>query len=344
MASHLLPVLTMTWFDDLTGCPEQSASAVRENLSLDGPWLRSRCNDKSWRCGELETPSLADLRQRARDSAADSRPNSIREIIADAQELHRYPTNKNALFQVASQFNLLEMMSPGVTPESGVGIYERDHTQGPACAIAAGAGTIFRNYFANVNGRVGQTEDNQIDCLAGIGALLGNTDQRLWRMANGYALPSAAGLQEINRQLKDMDETARDRLRQSLQIGLQWETQVTLNDASHTVSQAYCSALPVAYTHHPAELWAPFATLVLEASYEATICAAIINATRNGNRSLFLTLVGGGAFGNEVHWIIHAIRRSLSLYADSGLEISVVSHAKSKPYVQELVREFSDAG
>ena len=40
-------------------------------------------------------------------------------------------------------------------------------------------------------------------------------------------------------------------LRQLLRIGIQWNTQVTLNDAKHTVSQAYCSALPVAYSHHP---------------------------------------------------------------------------------------------
>ncbi len=232
-------------------------------------------------------------------------------------------------------------LAPDVTPEWGVGIYERDPTQGPACAIAAGAGTIFRNYFADVNGRIGQSEDNQIDCLAGIGALLGNAEQRLWQMVNGYALPSAAGLKEINDKLNALDEPGRDRLRQSLQIGLQWNTQVTLDNASHTVSQAYCSALPISYTDHVLELWAPFATLVLEASYEATICAAIVNATRTGNNVLFLTLVGGGAFGNELDWIMHAIRRSLELYSESGLDIAVVSYSQSKPCVQQLVSAFA---
>ncbi len=51
------------------------------------------------------------------------------------------------MFQVASQFNLLEMISPNVTPDDGIGIYENDPTQGPACAIACGAGTIYRNYL-----------------------------------------------------------------------------------------------------------------------------------------------------------------------------------------------------
>jgi hypothetical protein len=37
-------------------------------------------------------------------------------------------------------------------PEQGVGRYENDFTQGPACAVSAGAGTIYRNYWVPVNG------------------------------------------------------------------------------------------------------------------------------------------------------------------------------------------------
>jgi hypothetical protein len=51
------------------------------------------------------------------------------------RRMHRLPENAGALFQVASQFNLLEMVSPSVTPEDGVTRYQDDHTQGPACAI-----------------------------------------------------------------------------------------------------------------------------------------------------------------------------------------------------------------
>lgn len=332
----------MTWFENLTGVSEESPDQVRTHLYVDGPRLFSRRNGHSWRCGDLETPTLAQLRERAGRVSREPRPISVREMVANVQELHADEGNAQALFQVASQFNLLEMSSPEVTPERGVGIYERDYTQGPACAIAAGAGTIFRNYFADVRGIVGQSVDNQIDCLTGIGALLGNTDQRLWQMVNGYALPSAAGLEEIDQKLKTMDEPERDRLRQALQVGLQWDTQVTLGGASHIVSQVYGSALPVSYTEHPDELWARFGRLVLEASYEATICAAIINADRTGNGQLFLTLLGGGAFGNQPSWIMDAIRRALTLYHNCGLDIAIVSYGRSKPDVQQLASEFAD--
>jgi len=316
----------MSWFENLTGCVGESHESVREHLFIDGRRLHSRLNGKSWLCGELETQTLAQLRQRVRNIKYDLAPISVRNVVGNVQHLHLNRANENAVFQVASQFNLLEMTSPRVTPECGVGIYEHDFTQGPACAIAAGAGTIYRNYFVDINGRIGQTADNQIDCLSGIAKLLDNSKHRLWKMVNGYALPSADGLEEINRKLESMDEAALDDVRQALQIGLHWDTQVTLGDASHTVSQAYCSALPVAYTNHTKELWAPLAKIVLEAAYEATICAAILNVDRNRNNRLFLTRLGGGAFGNNPDWITNAISRSLELYSDSGLDVAIVSY------------------
>ena len=316
----------MSWFEKLTGCVGESHESVREHLFIDGQRLHSRLNQKSWLCGELETQTLAQLRQRVLNTKYDLAPISVRNVVGNVQHLHLNRANENAVFQVASQFNLLEMTSPRVTPECGVGIYEHDFTQGPACAIAAGAGTIYRNYFVDINGRIGQTADNQIDCLSGIAKLLDNSKQRLWKMVNGYALPSAEGLEEINRKLESMDEAALDAVRQALQIGLHWDTQVTLGDASHTVSQAYCSAMPVAYTPHTKELWAPLAKLVLEAAYEATICAAILNVDRNRNNRLFLTRLGGGAFGNNPDWITDAISRSLELYSDSGLDVAIVSY------------------
>ena len=316
----------MSWFENLTGCVGESPESVREHLFIDGRRLHSRLNGKSWLCGELETPTLAQLRQRVRIIKHDLGPISVRNIVGNVQHLHLNRANENAVFQVASQFNLLEMTSPRMTPECGVGIYEHDFTQGPACAIAAGAGTIYRNYFVDINGRIGQTADNQIDCLSGIAKLLDTSNQRLWKMVNGYALPSAEGLEEINRKLESMDEAALDAVRQALQIGLHWDTQVTLGAAAHTVSQAYCSAMPVVYTLHTKELWAPLAKLVLEAAYEATICAAILNVDRNRNNRLFLTRLGGGAFGNSPDWITDAISRSLELYSDSGLDVAIVSY------------------
>jgi hypothetical protein len=327
----------MTWFKTLTGFEEGSPDQVRENITVEGEILISHVNGKTYACGRLETPTLAELRERVRSTGRGDGRLTVREVVADVQELHADASNAGALFQVASQFNLLEMASPRSTPEMGVDIYEHDHTQGPACAIAAGAGTIYRNYFAPVNGQVGQSETNQIDCLADLGSALRNSENRLWEMRNGYALATRSGLEEISKRLRAASEKELDELRGLLRVGVHSDTQVTLQGSTHKVSQVYCSALPVAYSRHPAELWEDFARLVLEAAYEATLCTGILNAQRKGNKRAFLTLLGGGAFGNETGWITDALKRALRLYRDWEIEVAIVSYVASKEYVRQLV-------
>jgi len=327
------------WFETLTGFREESTKQVHENMSVNGNLLKSRINGKEYACGLFDTLSLAELRDRVNQTEGNSGKLSAREVIADVQQLHIKKSNAGSLFQVASQFNLLEMVSPNVTPEQGVGGYEYDRTQGPACAIAAGAGTIYRNYFVDVNGNPGQTAKNQIDCLADIGTALGNSNNRLWEMRNGYALASLEGLMEINNKIKSATESEIDELRKLLRIGIQWNTEVTLGNSKHTVTQEYCSALPVAYSQQSSELWAGFAGIVLEASYEAVICTGILNSLKTGNNKVYLTLIGGGAFGNERAWIINAIKRSLNIYKHVDLDVFIVSHGYSNSHIQELIHQ-----
>ena len=156
-------------------------------------------------------------------------------------------------------------------------------------------------------------------------------------MRNGYTLPSNEGLREIYDRLLAMSESERDDLRQRLQIGIQWDTQVTLGDCQHSVTQAYCSALPVAYSSQSSKQWEPFARLVLEAACEATLHVAWLNAERTGNRQVYLTLLDGGAFGNDSDWIMEAIERAARLFATADLDIFIVSYRASKSYVQRMI-------
>jgi len=324
------------WFESLTGFGEEGPEQVRANISVECETMTSRINGREMRCGRLETPTLSELRARVQTAGVPTGALRISEVVADVQHLHKNSENAGALFQVASQFNLLEMASPSNTPEDGVDIYEYDRTQGPACAIACGAGTIYRNYFVHVDGQVGQSASKQIDCLRDIANALDNSSGRLWTMRNGYALATAEGLAEISQQIMCLSSSERDRLRAALRIGVHWNTQVTIGNASHTVTQAYCSALPIAYSLHAAHQWASFARLVLEAAYEATFCASILNAQQTGNNKLFLTLLGGGAFGNVEEWIFTAIRRAIRTYAEAPLDVAIVSFGASHPRVRRL--------
>ncbi len=334
----------MTWFKRLTGFDETDYETTRAQLRVEGNRLRSLANDRSWQIGTLETPSLAELRERAVPALVATRGTlSVRNITADAHQLHTRPELKGALIQVASQFNLLEMPNYHITPEHGVRHYEDDRTQGPACACAAGPATIYRNYFAPVGDQIGQTKERQIDTLADLRAALPGGEGI--EMRNGYALADEDTLRTIRAALEACDATALDALRARLRIGLHHDVEVTAFGAprdGHHVSQAYCSALPLSYNRDSEpELWESFACLVLDAAYETTLLAAVLNAARpGGSRKVYLTLVGGGVFGNRREWILDAIRRALDRVRGQALDVRLVSYEGVPADLEALARAY----
>ncbi len=181
--------------------------------------LHSLVNGRAFGIGHLVTPSLNELSAQTADVAKSSPKLKVTNVYSDVRQMHRSPEYAGSTFQAASQFNLLEMVSPTVTPEHGVTGYQSDNTQGPACAITAGAGTIYRNYFAPIAGGSGQTSDRQLGMLADLGTLLSQrlsmTVDTLYRMRNGYALASRDGLSAIREHLASCGPSERDALRGS---------------------------------------------------------------------------------------------------------------------------------
>lgn len=337
----------MDWFETLTGFKEGTYAWTQQRLAVEGDRLRSLVNGRSYAIGHLDIVSLATLRQRVAQGDGAMGRLKVTAIGGDVGDMHSQASLRGALFQVASQFNLLEMIGPSMTPEHGVTRYHSDLTQGPACAIAAGAATIFRNYFVPLQGGIGQTADRQVDCLAPLGQALAARSRRpveaLWAMQNGYALCGGSSLRAIADCLGQSDETDLDRLRGLLQIGLHSDVEVT-DHHTHPgplVSQAFCSALPVAYGAHPVASWAGFARLVLEAAYEATLCAAVLNARRGASNIVLLTRLGGGAFGNADAWIDAAMIRALDLMRDMALDVRLVSFGEPPQSMRAIEQRFA---
>jgi hypothetical protein len=349
------------WFTALMGFEERDYDSTKANLDvLDDPQrhgcklLRSRVTGKTWGAGELELVSLQTLRERVADSGGLPGRLKVSCIVREARQMHQDPEFKHALIQVASQFNLLEMVGPSVCPEDGVTRYSMDRTQGPACAIAAGAGTIYRNYCVPVLGenasvQLGQTRARQLDGISGVGALLaqrlGCPLNTLWSMRNGYCMLKESGLVSISELLARSSAEEHDALRARLCIGVHSHVQVTdgatAESAPTYVSQAYCSALPVSYYGHGKALSASFATLVLEGLYEATLLAAILNAKRDGSNIVLLTCVGGGVFGNADSWIESAMRRAFLTVADQALDVRIVSYGNPDKWLVDMVVDLS---
>lgn len=178
--------------------------------------------------GQFETPSVKELRERllCSDRGAASTSGLRFEHLAapvGVVPLIMDPVNTGAVFQAASQFNCLEMTGPGVTPRQGVAIYATDPTQGPKCALACPAATVHRNYLCH--GGKGQGE-TQIDCLAEVGAVVGNEGETYWKMQNGYSLPaSTSAMGKLGARLRS-EEGLAEAAEVALRVGVHWDAQV----------------------------------------------------------------------------------------------------------------------
>ena len=99
----------MDWFERLTGFREGPYEKTRAKLKVGGSQLKSLVNGKSYRAGSFELASLRTLRERV---AATVPSGTLKASLVrgDVRQLHRAPEYAGALFQVASQFNALEMV------------------------------------------------------------------------------------------------------------------------------------------------------------------------------------------------------------------------------------------
>lgn len=319
------------WFERLFGFVEGDWASTQRAFAVEGSRLRSLVNGRAFAVGEFTTPSLAWLRAQTQGGAP-GRLELTHEVIGDVLELHARPENRGAVFQVASQFNCLEFAGPEVVPEDGVTGYAFDPTQGPACSLAAAPATVVRNYFADVGGARGQTRERQLDNLDALAAMLGDRGE-YWDVVNGYTHSDERRLERLERALGRHD---REALLGAVKVGLHRDVEVTFatrytEPATPThVTQVFCSALSCGYTRVGLDDWEPLAMLVLDAAYEATLRAAVLG----GRRKVWLTLLGGGAFGNRREWITGAIGRALARMERVDLEVCV-AHYRSRSAVVE---------
>jgi hypothetical protein len=358
-SKHRTPVrirMRPRWFRTLYGFDE-NLSRCRENLSV----IRNECgiqmllssqNSKLFRIGEFATPTVEELKNKALESLNEINfhrdPGTYSHcVVGDVLEMHHQ--HPRATFQAASQLNCLEFAQPNATPEHGVSIYAHDHTQGPACALACASGTIFRNYFAtpstNPPGVIGQSADSQFNNLDELERFLDNSTHHYWSVKNGYTNSTRDGLELLNQILSTLpseDLVKMIKVGVHDDVGIDFSSRWTpIEDRKDDlyVTQVYCSAISCAYTSLPTSLWQPLAELVLQAQYEATIWAAVLNHHRGGTNTLFLTFVGGGVYGNENIWIGRSIARALGVATkyNCGLDIRICHYGRINEQIREII-------
>jgi hypothetical protein len=203
-----------SWFGQLFGVEESNNyTAVQANFKINNDaTMTSLANGETFRIGHFTTPTLNALRTRGVEllrayHAERTEVSGDTELkyqhVVQGDVLPEHAQHPGAVFQAASQFNCLEFPSWQCLPEHGVTAYAHDHTQGPACALACAAGTVYRNYFADVDTHalgsalhsdastatqtvLGQSKHRQINNLDLLQRALNNDNENYFSVLNGY--------------------------------------------------------------------------------------------------------------------------------------------------------------
>lgn len=199
---------------------------------------------------------------------------------------------------------------------------------------------------------MGQTADCQINNLAGFSSVIGNDNGRYFHVQGGYTMANNRQLASLNDALKCLTNDEKQKARGALRMGLHSGVQVTscnwgrdaVADTQQCVTQVFNSACAVAYNSSSDCLWEPFAKLVLEASYEGVLLAALLEAERyggaKGSKRVFLTCIGGGVFGNRIEWIVDAMQSALERFRNFDLDVRIVCYGQPEQALERLVEKF----
>eukprot|EP00667_Euglena_gracilis_P011003 EG_transcript_11218 len=322
--------------EDVSNPQAVYAAVAVDHAAPGGAVLRSSVNGRSFRAGALQLCSLLDLQRQVRLPAAQpgtlslvigegSRGSNVR--LVDVGALQADPENCGATFQVASNFNCLEFVGPHDSAANGISKYVHDLTQGPAASISCAPACLYRNYFVRHSHRGVQYEGQLQRQLN----LLGDLPLDV---VNGYVRLVGASLDHVAAVAADPAKyfaLARVGLHNDVQVtsGLKGAAVELCPDEAQTVHQVFTAALDLAGLPGRAspEVVA-VARLLLAVAYRLTLLAGVANSQRQQGRAdrpgrdrLFLTLIGGGVFANDMGWIYDAIRENQDLILQSGLDV-----------------------
>ncbi|MDF1662686.1 MAG: hypothetical protein P1V97_12995 [Planctomycetota bacterium] len=258
----------------------------------------------TFRAGRFTTPSLRELRDAVPSGARSAR--SRLSLLIGGHDLFDIGTlqagaRPGALFQAASQFNCLEAPGARIVP---IRYYLGDSTQGPRASISALPGTFLRHYAApGFNGRFTQTDTRDINLLKDV------LDPDVARVQSGYLRGSGIhsgpeALAQLNENFDKIRVGAHDNV--DVLFGSQWSGPVPKSNPG--IGQVFTSTIALGgYSFGSSDLEGLCKPL-LRAAYLGTLLSAI----QMKRRTVFLTLIGGGVFGNPLIEIWNAILWALN--------------------------------
>ncbi len=260
----------------------------------------------------------------------------------DIGALQAEPANRDAVFQVASNFNALEPISLRDYPEYGITGYIGDYTQSPFAALSAAPGLIYRMYYLFYDPLTEpivwrQTKEHSLNLLDQVA--------EYFPVVNGYVDFKHGEVMKPNREISSTRVAKiSEKLKQEvlpeeqlkIKIGFHRDIQVTnglVHDIQHVtfynpqqlINQVFTAALDLGCYNadfKDNEDAQKRAQILLDAAYEGTLKSAAFY----GKKKVFLTLVGGGVFANDLDWIACAIEKNKSFIEQAGLEVILIMY------------------
>jgi hypothetical protein len=238
-------------------------------------------------------------------------PNNVsfKHIVGDIVELQINKNNNEAIFQVASQLNCLEMLNPDVSPLDGITNYYQDNTQGPKAVLCTPYALAWRNYLYK-----DYLLESQIDLSSNLLSYFKSLNINInWRVKNGYLFIDKSNLLLINEILSV--PLHYNNAKEFITVGFHSSIPVVIDRVEYNyVNHIFCSGIPLSYypnTGINSDLWDLLSLLLLEIQYELTMMLAIYkNLKNNTNKPLYLTKIGVGAFGMKQSILIQAIKNA----------------------------------
>lgn len=245
-----------------------------------------------------------------------TRPNNIKIEIQKGRDVGDAIKNASNgdTFQVASQFNALEMINQNKTPMDGINIYVDDHTQGPRAAMAVLPGTFVRNYLYPIE------FGTQFNALRDLGLshlngylVWGNTPEKVLTVVKrnimNIRIPAmiyaqVIGITENNGNL----------------VG---------HRTGHRIHQVFSSAVPVdSYMNSgKIETQMNIAKIIIDVQYRALIALSCLLHYYQGSTEsrirINLTLIGTGAFRVPRDVVIDILNQVLDSYSKYPIDLIV---------------------
>lgn len=290
-------------------------------------------NGTTLQSGTFHRPTLRSLLDDARDAKRTMASYALQlKIIVgedvgesiltrDVVSLHDAQHRTIPLWQVASQFNALEMISPQVSYKDGILDYVNDATQGPRAALACAPGTLVRNlYYPDTN------------AVYKMGL----------RIKNGYLLyekrPELVHDRWVSEDLivPYMENTGVYGIHYNAQNRAWYK-----HETSNVVHQVFTSAIPMNMYGNggDAQVQEEVARNAIYAAYVGVLALSLKLEPFN-DPIVHLTLLGSGSFGVPVKVVMEEMIHALRVFARHPIQVRV--HVYDRNNVREVKSHLID--